>query len=174
MEMFDPYRKWLGIPPEEQPPDHYRLLGVGRFESDTDAISNAADRQMAHVRNFRSGEDAVLSQRILNELSAARVCLLDSQRKAEYDAQLRRRQAAGSPVPPQVAPPPQPPPGGMTPPVSAPPAVREVATGRKPLFSAARSRGYSARRRHSSWWISLIALAVALGSLALLAWALND
>ena len=29
---FDPYYRWLGIPPEEQPPDHYRLLGVKVFE----------------------------------------------------------------------------------------------------------------------------------------------
>ena len=27
-EQFDPYHKWLGIPPEEQPPNYYRLLGV--------------------------------------------------------------------------------------------------------------------------------------------------
>ena len=27
---FDPYHKWLGIPPKQQPPDHYRLLGVER------------------------------------------------------------------------------------------------------------------------------------------------
>ena len=29
MDGFDPYRKWLGIPPQEQPPNHYRLLGIG-------------------------------------------------------------------------------------------------------------------------------------------------
>lgn len=23
---FDPYHKWLGIPPKDQPPNHYRLL----------------------------------------------------------------------------------------------------------------------------------------------------
>ena len=28
-QSFDPYHKWLGIPPEDQPPHHYRLLGVG-------------------------------------------------------------------------------------------------------------------------------------------------
>jgi len=53
MAAFDPYRKWLGIPPEEQPPDHYRLLGIARFESDPDVISNAADRQMVHVRSYQ-------------------------------------------------------------------------------------------------------------------------
>ena len=71
MATFDPYRKWLGIPVEEQPPNHYRLLGIGLFESDHDVISNAADRQMAHVRTFQSGSYSQLSQRLLNELAAA-------------------------------------------------------------------------------------------------------
>ena len=26
-EAIDPYHKWLGIPPHEQPANHYRLLG---------------------------------------------------------------------------------------------------------------------------------------------------
>ena len=25
---FDPYHIWLGIPPEDQPPSHYRLLAI--------------------------------------------------------------------------------------------------------------------------------------------------
>ncbi len=29
---FDPYHKWLGIPPDEQPANHYRLLGLELFE----------------------------------------------------------------------------------------------------------------------------------------------
>ena len=40
---FDPYHEWLGIRPEEHPVDHYRLLGIARFESDAAVISNAAD-----------------------------------------------------------------------------------------------------------------------------------
>jgi hypothetical protein len=87
-EHFDPYRKWLGIPPEEQPPHHYRLLGIALFEDDPDVISNAADRQMAHVRTFQTGKRAALSQALLNELSAANVCLLNPQTKQQYDAQL--------------------------------------------------------------------------------------
>ena len=31
-EAFDPYYTWPGIPPKDQPPNHYRLLGVERFE----------------------------------------------------------------------------------------------------------------------------------------------
>jgi hypothetical protein len=44
---FDPYHKWLGIPSREQPPNHYRLLGISLFESDPDVIDAAANRQMA-------------------------------------------------------------------------------------------------------------------------------
>jgi WD40 repeat protein len=85
---------WLGIPPTDQPPNLYRLLGVGLFESDADVISNAADRQMVHVRTFQGGKYSALSQRVLNELSSARVCLLDPKKKAEYDDQLRKQMAA--------------------------------------------------------------------------------
>jgi len=84
MESFDPYRKWLGIPPDEQPPNHYRLLGIGLFESDPDVISNAADRQMAHVRSFQTGRYSELSQKILNELSAARLCLMTRSSARSY------------------------------------------------------------------------------------------
>ena len=30
-EPFDPYRIWLGIPADQQPPSHYQLLGVVEF-----------------------------------------------------------------------------------------------------------------------------------------------
>ncbi|MGH7135341.1 MAG: hypothetical protein ACREHD_06345, partial [Pirellulales bacterium] len=88
-QAFDPYHKWLGIPPAEQPPNHYRLLGLTLFESDTDVILSAAEQRIAHVRTFQISQYAELSQRILNELAAARVCLLNAQRKAAYDAHLR-------------------------------------------------------------------------------------
>ena len=89
---FDPYHKWLGIPPMHQPVDHYRLLGIAVFESDGEVIANAADQRMTHVRTFQMGQHTADSQRILNELSAARVCLLDPDKKEEYDAQLKQRQ----------------------------------------------------------------------------------
>jgi hypothetical protein len=104
-ESFDPYRKWLGIPKREQPPNHYRLLALDWFEDDPEVIEAAADRQMAHVRTYQGGRHADDSQRLLNELSAARVCLLSPEKKAAYDAQLRAKLAAsgvagqGSPLP---------------------------------------------------------------------------
>jgi hypothetical protein len=90
-DSFDPYHKWLGIPPKDQPPNHYRLLALELFESDPDVIESAADQRMAHVRTFQTGQNSALSQRILNELSAAKICLLNPQKKAEYDRQLREK-----------------------------------------------------------------------------------
>ncbi|HBO45506.1 MAG TPA: hypothetical protein DD670_16555 [Planctomycetaceae bacterium] len=88
---FDPYLRWLGIRADERPPNHYALLGVQLFEYDPEVLANAADRQMAHVRTFQSGKHSAESQRLLNELAAAKICLLDPERKAEYDAQVRQR-----------------------------------------------------------------------------------
>ena len=85
---FDPYHQWLGISPKDQPPNHYRLLGIERFEGDADVIQNAADRQMAHVRSFQTGRHAQQSQTLLNEIAKAKVCLLDAGKKAAYDATL--------------------------------------------------------------------------------------
>lgn len=91
MPNFDPYLQWLGIRSPERPPNHYRLLGVEPFESDADVIETAADRQMAHVRTFQNGKDADTSQQILNELAAAKLCLLNPAEKAAYDAELKRQ-----------------------------------------------------------------------------------
>src|SRR5690348_11687118 len=88
---FDPYRKWLGIPPKDQPPNHYRLLGVGLFEDDADTIASPPHRQMAHLRTFQTGPHSALSQRLLNECAAARICLLKPEEKAKYDELLRKQ-----------------------------------------------------------------------------------
>ncbi len=87
---FDPYHVWLGIPPAEQPPDNYRLLGIARFEENLEVIESAADRQMAHVRSFQNGSRAKESQRLLNQIASARVCLLGATAKQKYDESLRR------------------------------------------------------------------------------------
>src|SRR6478735_7278621 len=91
---FDPYYTWLGIRPEEQPPDHYRLIGVRQFEENADVISNAADRQMQFLRSMQVGKRSALSQKLLNEISTASGCLLDPQRKTPYDAELKGKAQA--------------------------------------------------------------------------------
>ena len=121
-DQFDVYHKWLSIPPSEQPPNHYRLLGLGLFESDPDVIQAAADRQMAHVQTYKNGPMSEQSQRLLNEISAAKLCLLRPNKKTVYDEHLRRQTAGGersggasvpanaaSVAPPAIAAPPGPP-----------------------------------------------------------------
>lgn len=64
--MFDPYRKWLGIPPECRPPTHYQLLGIAPDERDLEVID------------------------------AAKICLMDPAKRAEYDADLKRKGLGGA------------------------------------------------------------------------------
>jgi hypothetical protein len=90
---IDPYYRWLQIPPHEQPPHFYRLLGLSLFENHPDAIASAADQRMAFVRSAQNGPYAKESQALLNELAAAQSCLLDPISKANYDEQLRRHLA---------------------------------------------------------------------------------
>lgn len=103
---FDPYHRWLGIAPPEQPPHHYRLLGLSLYESDPEVIRDAAERQIAHVRSYQLGTHADVCQRILNELAAAKGCLLDADKKAAYDEVLRAEaQREVSPSAPPIVPP---------------------------------------------------------------------
>ncbi|MFO0870908.1 MAG: hypothetical protein U0935_18425 [Pirellulales bacterium] len=133
-DSFDPYWQWLQIPPHERPVDHYRLLGLPRFEANSQRIEAAADERMNLVRSFQSGPRVAYTQKLLNELSTARLCLLNAQAKATYDAVLRGRQALGAtapigaPVPSPVLPPSSAPtipslPVGWAPGVPAPPAA---------------------------------------------------
>jgi serine/threonine protein kinase len=95
MSNFDPYYHWLGIPPKDQPPNHYRLLGIERFEDNEEVISRAADRQMAHVRTFQTGPRREQSQELLNKIAQAFGCLLNTSKRKTYDSQLRKTLAAG-------------------------------------------------------------------------------
>lgn len=86
---FDPYHAWLGIPPNEQPPNHYRLLGISLFESDADVIQSGLDQRMAHLKSLVNGTHGEESQRLLKEVSQAGVCLLRPEKKQVYDRRLR-------------------------------------------------------------------------------------
>lgn len=140
---FDPYYRWLGIPPEEQPPDFYRLLGVQRFEPDQNLIESAADRQIVYVRTFALGPNSDVSQRLLSELAWAKTHLLNPVKRAEYDAELRSKFAEQ----PRAA---------STLPVPVPPPVRQ--SGETPLPTDSVSR--SATQRTSIWKMGIVAAAL--------------
>jgi len=85
---FDPYHKWFGIPRDEQPPDHYRLLRIQRFESDLDVIDNAYNTAMRELKT-RENESADWVEQIGRELMSVRQCLLNAEKKSAYDDELR-------------------------------------------------------------------------------------
>jgi len=87
-EAFDPYEAWLGIPAREQPPDHYRLLGVQRFEHNPELIQQAAQQRVAQLKPHQTGPRAEACRRLLREIAAAKSCLLNEQRRAAYDRAL--------------------------------------------------------------------------------------
>ncbi|MDG2221399.1 MAG: DUF1080 domain-containing protein [Rubripirellula sp.] len=101
---IDPYHKWLGISPKDQPANHYRLLGVDPFETDLDVIESAAARQISHVRSFSLGPHAELSQAVLNQLAKARSTLLNPQTKIAYDQKLKQTLNLGADTQPKQKP----------------------------------------------------------------------
>ena len=92
-EQFDPYRIWLSIPKAEQPPHHYRLLGLPLFETDERVIEEAADRQVAHLKNKATSTYVAQAQELLNEVATAAAVLLDAEAKAKYDQKLQSKLA---------------------------------------------------------------------------------
>jgi hypothetical protein len=163
-DKFDPYLEWLGIPPAERPVHHYRLLGLATFESDSRAIQAAADRLMAHVRTFQTGRRASHSQRLLTEISAAKLCLLDADTRAMYDAVLRGQLAAANRTAPALRderlaiPPP--------PPVYTAPQPMAVASSKAVEDRYAAPAELEEKRSFSLQpWVLLVFAAVCLGAL---------
>ena len=159
-ESFNPYLQWLGIRDPQRPPNHYVLLGTALFERNPEVISNAADRQMAHVRKFQTGKHSAASQQLLNELAAAKVCLLDPEKKLRYDTALRARVD-------QAFEPPSPASSGAIP--LPPAAVKELAEN---------AEAEDPEKTSTSWIPTLIALLIAaaliLGSAILVVRAPRD
>jgi hypothetical protein len=90
---FDPYHIWLGIPPDEQPPNHYRLLGIQVGESNVEVIERAADGRALQLKTAQASKHSDLSQKLLNEVAAAKVYLLNPAKKVAYDALLAKETA---------------------------------------------------------------------------------
>ena len=86
---FDAYHKWLGIAPHEQPPHHYRLLRIELFESNTEVIEHAYNKEVAGLDTQDGDKHAELIEQLKNEFHDARKCLLNRVKKAAYDATLR-------------------------------------------------------------------------------------
>lgn len=91
MSEFDPYQDWLEIPPEEQPANHYRLLGIALWETDPEVIRAAAEKRTTYLKTKQPGPQSNLAQKLKNEIAAAKLCLLNAAKKMAYDGQLESR-----------------------------------------------------------------------------------
>ncbi len=103
---FDPYQSWFDIPHDEQPPNHYCLLGLRMFEGSPELIDQAARLRVKRLKLVAKGPQSQEAKRLLHEVKLARKCLLDIPQKAAYDAALRGRSSSASvpPPPPQHQP----------------------------------------------------------------------
>ena len=88
---FDPYLEWLRIPADEQPPHHYCLLGIPLFESDQRIIAEAALDVATILRRYQLSDKVAISGRLLGEVARAKTCLLDPERKRDYDTELTEK-----------------------------------------------------------------------------------
>jgi hypothetical protein len=84
--MFNPYRRWLGIPCGRRRATPYELLGIVPGEHRAEVIREAALRQSARVRPYQTGPFADESSRVLNEIARAELALLNEVRPAKYEA----------------------------------------------------------------------------------------
>ncbi len=93
---FDPYFELLGIPKAEQPPNCYRLLSIPEYTSNKLVITNGAARQMQFLRRVGGDQYSGDVQNILSEISKVRILLLNDEKRAEYDRNLKAKERARS------------------------------------------------------------------------------
>jgi hypothetical protein len=70
-------------------PSHYQLLGIVLFEEDPKVIEAAAKKRITYIRNNAAGRHMARADKLLADIAAARRCLLDPEKKAAYDADLK-------------------------------------------------------------------------------------
>src|SRR5437867_7050965 len=98
---------WLGLPPGEWPPDHYRLLGLEPGESNTELIEQRVHQRLDSVRRYQMMHPEQATE-AMNRLAQAWVCLTDPAQKKAYDQTLLGSRVRVAPPPPPPPPPTQP------------------------------------------------------------------
>lgn len=86
---FDSYHKWLGIPPEQQPPHYYQLLGISVNEQDTEVIQAAAQRQRASIEDHLHGAHHREASQLIYEIDEAELTLLSPELREDYNKRVK-------------------------------------------------------------------------------------
>ncbi|QEG01353.1 hypothetical protein Mal15_54290 [Stieleria maiorica] len=105
------YVQWLRIPVQECPPDHYRLLDLNSFESDTDRIRTAGIKRRRQIAQLAKAEEQKDAEAFVRHLSKVVSELLDPETKRRYDHRLSQRRSAAEPAVASIQP--QPPVGSV-------------------------------------------------------------
>src|SRR5438477_2934457 len=82
---------WLGISPDQWPPDHYTLLNLEPGEADRERIEQHAHERLACLRRYQLANPELATE-AMNRLAQAVVCLTDPVAKTAYDAALAGEQ----------------------------------------------------------------------------------
>ena len=93
-ETFNPYHKWLGIPPVEMPADCYRLLGIARFEHDVEVIQAAADQRTTYLKTYQWGKYAQIARKTAKTGCGRRQLPSRPRETRIYDHRLRTKPVA--------------------------------------------------------------------------------
>ena len=91
---------WLGIPPDQWPPDHYALLGLEAGVCDVERIEQHVHQRLEHVRNYQLTHPEAATE-AMNRLAQAFICLTDTQARRAYDRLLLGEPAEEAPPPPR-------------------------------------------------------------------------
>src|SRR5262245_37804309 len=78
---------WLGIPPDQWPPDHYTLLGLPPGEQNADNIERHVQQRLEQVRHYQLTNPEPATE-AMNRIAQAFVCLTDPQARRAYDRSL--------------------------------------------------------------------------------------
>jgi hypothetical protein len=82
---YDLICSWLGLPPGEWPPDHYRLLGLEPGEDKAELIEQRVHQRLDSVRCYQMMHPEQATE-AMNRLAQAFVCLMEPAAKKAYDA----------------------------------------------------------------------------------------
>ena len=82
------YHRWLQVPLECCPPNHYQLLGIEEFATDEEAIAAAAKKRTAYLHQIAGGPNRKEIQKLLGEVAVAKRVLLNPDARTDYNDQL--------------------------------------------------------------------------------------
>jgi hypothetical protein len=86
----NPYSLILGLPEDLTEPDYYQLLALQTYCGDKKAIFTAIVTQYAKCLSWQNADEHYQNvKRIMEELSHAKLVLLDEAKKRDYDRQLK-------------------------------------------------------------------------------------